>query len=732
MRRLGRRSGGVGTSGLSLCFPQTSLLFFSLASSNTKTRHLETMTSNDPSSTYKPSPYSPIIPRVQLSKPRPKLVQTVDVPPVPASFVEKVDEVVVDVAADGDADEALRGSASHPNDSIKATNDVDIPHVSEDGVGAESSDDAFNKGTDDDTKTLTPVSTRRNRRMDKAIINDKVQFTKTETTMKLIEVVDTTDAQYNLQSKDKANIALEQEHQVTCSTCNKNVARYVCPKCTAPYCSVPCYRIHDGSEVSSDVYLNAGLCTESFYKDRVLNEYHSLGSTSGELSKLHEILTRLHRDINDKLDDVESREESVSRLLHQSDGETGVVGTMQPDLQPHSSTYHSSALRLDSSSAAMSDEDLAELASYVLYMEDGEYDEYDDEVHGKRLLESIPPHLLHAFETALASATVATDISGEDTHLAEKIWGPFAEPNDTESPAQSSNNTTRKLWWLTSKNSPSGSENDLMTTPTLDEKILSLKPLPKLANHETNQKLAFNILDVIFATAFSMRSSSSTAQCTDYIVDTAAVLISQSVVLSEDARYGSVREAMTSCTKQLIEVKRSICGYKTITSLISWETLASDVASLSFHRRAVLRVLFDASDILHKGIEDMKRELKLIKQNKHDDKAKQGYDDIKRQYKLATKKVEYFLSWCSSMWTAELGKELSEEVNMFVEDWRSPEVEAEESNLESLLRIDVPADDSSAAFTPNFLGLELGGNKSPSFGMKSEFMSVSTTRKKET
>jgi hypothetical protein len=45
-----------------------------------------------------------------------------------------------------------------------------------------------------------------------------------------------------------------------CGTCTREYAKYTCPRCNAPYCSMPCYKLHSDG------------CTEEFFKENVTEE----------------------------------------------------------------------------------------------------------------------------------------------------------------------------------------------------------------------------------------------------------------------------------------------------------------------------------------------------------------------------------------------------------------------------------------------------------------------------
>ncbi|XP_021568012.1 zinc finger HIT domain-containing protein 2 [Carlito syrichta] len=67
-----------------------------------------------------------------------------------------------------------------------------------------------------------------------------------------------------------------------CASCPAGAAqpaRYTCPRCNAPYCSLRCYRAH-------------GACAEDFYRDQVLGE---LRGRSASPSRLARALRRLRQ-----------------------------------------------------------------------------------------------------------------------------------------------------------------------------------------------------------------------------------------------------------------------------------------------------------------------------------------------------------------------------------------------------------------------------------------------------
>lgn len=87
----------------------------------------------------------------------------------------------------------------------------------------------------------------------------------------------------------------------TCPTCMEKEARYTCPKCSAPYCSVGCYRRHS---VPANGEGNVGICAEVFYRDKVIQSNKMEQQSEDNKSQMLQILSR----------------QSDSRYQHQNEG----------------------------------------------------------------------------------------------------------------------------------------------------------------------------------------------------------------------------------------------------------------------------------------------------------------------------------------------------------------------------------------------------------------------------
>jgi len=155
-------------------------------------------------------------------------------------------------------------------------------------------------------------------------------------------------------------------------------------------------------------------------------------------------------------------------------------------------------------------------------------------------------------------------------------------------------------------------------------------------------------------------------------------------------------------------------------------------------------MLFEALDACESSRDDVKRQLKTFKSKqsagsrskRNVDMAKRELEESKLRYKLAAKKIQYFLSWTSSMWSVEVGRETSEEVRAFVSDWQPLDVHAGESSVEHLIRgihandiDDDDANDGCGLLANGFLNLG-SGDTQPPLDMGDQMVSILTTCKK--
>ena len=109
-------------------------------------------------------------------------------------------------------------------------------------------------------------------------------------------------------------------------------------------------------------------------------------------------------------------------------------------------------------------------------------------------------------------------------------------------------------------------------------------------------------------------------------------------------------------------------------------------------------------------------------------RMKKDLDGVKRQYKLAMKKIEYFQSWCSSMWTDGVGSEITKEIESFVDNWRMPELaEIESQKIETMIGNMLKNDEDDE----NDLSIVESTRNNYPFRMGCELVAVSTVNKND-
>jgi len=475
-----------------------------------------------------------------------------------------------------------------------------------------------------------------------------------------------------------------------CLTCHINEGRYTCPRCSAPYCSVGCYKIHDVPTTSATTeaisgadngdetaIIGGGRCTESFYRDRV------------------EGITKL--DIKDE-DNVKTMRNILARSAADMTDSTGVPSLEMSDQSEGDNTAPSNEV---------TEEELVELAQAVLGLENDNGGDADSDALA--LLESLPSHVREAFEASVRK--------GEMSHLVSQ-WKPWWESELGLTPAivEGSSGESNKKETAIVRHAKHNDDNDdddvdlgdilpspptfgasdsaIGSGPTLDERILSVKKLH--GGKQRTKSLQYNVLDLLFGVACSLRlyngkpqlstrtvNNSDTTDDVDAAIGAAETLLFSSAVLDDDVRFESVEEAMGSCSEKTLKLsKLNMCN-------TSWAVLAADImAILLSGRRGVLRALLDGKDLLRGGVKATKATKIAAATGKHGQE-----DDASRRYKLAQKKIEFYLSWCLEYWEDIISEDnLSDAARGWIERWESDQTA--ESALERTL---LTADGSSSA-----------------------------------
>ena len=98
--------------------------------------------------------------------------------------------------------------------------------------------------------------------------------------------------------------------KILCFCCKKKEAKYVCPKCKVPYCSIKCYKDHNSD------------CSEEFYKDQVLAFLSSKKPSKVEKKTISEILKKTVHENDPVLEEVleninEKRIQEIESFMNQ-------------------------------------------------------------------------------------------------------------------------------------------------------------------------------------------------------------------------------------------------------------------------------------------------------------------------------------------------------------------------------------------------------------------------------
>ena len=169
------------------------------------------------------------------------------------------------------------------------------------------------------------------------------------------------------------------------------------------------------------------------------------------------------------------------------------------------------------------------------------------------------------------------------------------------------------------------------TFPTLDDRILQIPRLnaTKVPPHPL---LQYNVIDLLYSVALTLRLYHGLDNALETAGSAAVTFLESSKVLSHDARYTSVAEALASCVCVDTDRRsRTSPSMKTATTTTPWEVLVGDVALLCRNRRLLARALLEASDLFVAATATAK--------------AEKAGKELKMLLKLSWKKLQFYLSW---------------------------------------------------------------------------------------
>ncbi|RIA93054.1 hypothetical protein C1645_819868 [Glomus cerebriforme] len=133
---------------------------------------------------------------------------------------------------------------------------------------------------------------------------------------------------FNLRSYDSDD-ELQESNTRICAICKKQVSKYTCPRCNIKYCSLSCYK----NEIHSH-------CTESFYKDSVIEEIKSQRVDDDQKQKMLNMLNKFEKESDEmareemELNDNDIVENDISERFKDIDLASADFDTVWSKLTP--------------------------------------------------------------------------------------------------------------------------------------------------------------------------------------------------------------------------------------------------------------------------------------------------------------------------------------------------------------------------------------------------------------
>jgi hypothetical protein len=185
---------------------------------------------------------------------------------------------------------------------------------------------------------------------------------------------------------------------------------------------------------------------------------------------------------------------------------------------------------------------------------------------------------------------------------------------------------------------------------TLDERLLEV---PSFRSLQPTKKalpdLGFNLVSILYSISWTLRLYHGVENAKHVEMDAASTLVQSSTVLSSDARFNTLEEAMHAsvvASTQSYQCGKSGCN-------TSWNVLAKDVALIYGNRRLVGRALLEAIDIVRFALSALKKE---------------GDAEGASKMRRIRKKIQFYLAWSLEQSTLCAG--LPENIEAWINDWR--------------------------------------------------------------
>jgi hypothetical protein len=262
------------------------------------------------------------------------------------------------------------------------------------------------------------------------------------------------------------------------------------------------------------------------------------------------------------------------------------------------------------------EQELSEEELYNVLLALEQHDENPSELQSM-----LSPSLRAAFENALHS--------GQLQELVLEQWHPWWRPELVTKEEANNNFAVNK-------------------DQTLDERLLRITPFHSLRK-DTRPNLLYNLIEILYSIVWTLRLYHGSRNAIALAVEATRTL-SASTVLSEDARYTTLEEALIQCTAASTRLYPSGCN-------TPWTTLAQDVALLTMNSRQVVRALLEGIDLVKAAISVLKKE------------SEEGYKNEVSNLRRVRKKLEFFMSWTRE--ATELDESVGEEIHEWIDQWKN-------------------------------------------------------------
>jgi len=378
-----------------------------------------------------------------------------------------------------------------------------------------------------------------------------------------------------------------------CLVCSENGARYTCPQCHTPYCSIECFRNHTDTASSSTLDEgHAFPCSEQFFKRKVTS-LMNLESLEKE-EKIHRALNRYHHENFGRQDCEEPLEVYDNEI-----------------------------------------ESLYELQSQLELLENG-----NKELTQRELAKILPPSLKAMFEKDLQTGQLQPE-------WVLNHWYPWWRRELVVNGNEILNDETD----INDVNQ--SREDSSAASTTLDERLLRVPKYESFGGRKSNDEvLLCNLLDILIGTCRTLRLYHGVQNASRQVpMEAATTLISAASVLGKDTRFDTIYQVLdhhyNSTTDTFASSANSSEDGKGSHSdkLGDWHVCIEDTAAIISTPRMVGRALLEASDILKAAI----KKLKLDNDDsisKREESTNDNATNLK-QIRCLRKKLQFFLSWAT-------------------------------------------------------------------------------------